>query len=772
MQFESIDHEAQIEKPVMDELDFDAGDGPSQSSHQQSSVLSEVTTSQSTNEGTSQSTSQSTHPSSSSPSTPPRKARTRALRKLQQAQAKPTALFSDQSSVSSRASSRSRRRRLPEDWQGERLPTIPERKPPKPSRPTNVSVKGWDVYAAQDAGEAQMWHDDCAFYCGHLQSESAVQLAQLVSDSRTRQSLWKTSLSSILEAIGKIRELMDAVPTAVAGDEDSVVSVAGVATGNAMIVEALTVVLHFLSTDCTLASRGGASAARELRLAVLKNADALNGILALVVADPWVAEWNGRVPSACVISQTSSVATTPPRKSSSVQSTPVSESSSVSVNPAAKGRMQRKRRRLEASEDGLSFASSPLASPASAESTKMSAARSRLALDRLVGSVIEQTNKSKPSGLIDRTSMDSILFKLPLLIFQRLVSGKMEGDDESCLDSEDSTDEESNPLIVTNRLLQESGVVVPQLAQAMSDAAMAGVKLMGRDEISEKCLSYLQDRLSKLSTLVDGACLFHDENRKAFCSEGQSHEARGGLLVTLVYLLRHLDEQSFQEGGWGDVTIEVLRTLTSLTHDNPVAAQELLLIDDKSVSGISVIWTILHFASSVQGSPHRSSKTSFDAMIFCLNTLTNAVESGDKRVYEAVVDSQISAKPAPVWLTHWLVHEASGFRDTLLELGSSPSKHASRKLERQEDDRLLLTGNGFVLIACLLTSTEYSPVLDALLEEIPGDSRAMRLGFIIAALKAFANFYQFFIGELSVAVVAPVKKLILLLESLQMEASM
>ena len=61
-----------------------------------------------------------------------------------------------------------------------------------------------------------------------------------------------------------------------------------------------------------------------------------------------------------------------------------------------------------------------------------------------------------------------------------------------------------------------------------------------------------------------------------------------------------------------------------------------------------------------------------------------------------------------------------------------------------------------------------SKIRQTILSEMPMDARGRRIGvtLIIKTLKAFCNFYHYSIGDLSVAIVAPVLKLIRGLESI------
>jgi hypothetical protein len=122
------------------------------------------------------------------------------------------------------------------------------------------------------------------------------------------------------------------------------------------------------------------------------------------------------------------------------------------------------------------------------------------------------------------------------------------------------------------------------------------------------------------------------------------------------------------------------------------------------------------------------------------------------------------------WLTTWLVGETGSFREAVVAstLGNAQSNHADRKLENEEDERLVTAGNGFVLLACLMLhkngdtqgTTQVRAVRQTILSKLPGDNAGDKVTFVQNTLTAFCNFYHYSIGDLSVAVVAPVKKLI------------
>ena len=114
--------------------------------------------------------------------------------------------------------------------------------------------------------------------------------------------------------------------------------------------------------------------------------------------------------------------------------------------------------------------------------------------------------------------------------------------------------------------------------------------------------------------------------------------------------------------------------------------------------------------------------------------------------------------------------------------GEPPATNDSGAVELPpgEEANLVTAGNGFVLLAYLLTdggggdrdgapsdATAATAVRDAILAELPG---AGGVRFAINTTKAFCNFYHFSVGDLSVAVIAPVVKLIRGLEAMAEEA--
>lgn len=425
----------------------------------------------------------------------------------------------------------------------------------------------------------------------------------------------------------------------------------------------------------------------------------------------------------------------------------------------------------------------------------------------------------------------------------RIVAGK-EGDGTSCLAQEPNEDEEgdtimdeeeSNPLLQTNRLLGKSGII-PLLSKCMSQGLTEG--LVGDDSSATtahnthtcpRCRQNWGDRMAVLASLIDNACLFNKANRRSFVEhydpfsfdedplQNSSNSTRGqeGLLFHILQFLHSTLSWDY-EGDTGScpdesigqtqVRLLALRTLTSLTHDNDLAA-ELMTTQhsfdgrtttaDRSIDfgnpepkltrGVDVL-TRLAFELE-GGGPYTTSKNQgkseeeshrFDSTIFCLNTLSNIIEG--PLVRQLLAETHIVTKNGKRmlwirWLCHWLVEQTSDFREAILSIGkksnngTSSSQGSDRELHQSEDDKLIAAGNGCVLLACLMKEPEEvveededftERIRTVVLEEMPHDKGGKSVGvaLIINTLKAFCNFYHFSLGELSLAIVGPVKKLI------------
>jgi hypothetical protein len=171
--------------------------------------------------------------------------------------------------------------------------------------------------------------------------------------------------------------------------------------------------------------------------------------------------------------------------------------------------------------------------------------------------------------------------------------------------------------------------------------------------------------------------------------------------------------------------------------------------------------------------------------------MTNMVEmapSETRNMFEKIVVNECSGL---TWLTRWVVSKTLGFRDSLMKgsFGSNACatddggiglvERADSGLESGEEENLVTSGNGFVLLAYLIVEECDSPssswtsslqgIRDCILKELPindEDGESGGIQYIIKVLKAFCNFYHYSVGDLSVAVIAPVVKLITGLEKM------
>jgi hypothetical protein len=415
---------------------------------------------------------------------------------------------------------------------------------------------------------------------------------------------------------------------------------------------------------------------------------------------------------------------------------------------------------------------------------------------------------------------------------ERIVTGKEEGS-PSCLeeaaDSDNQQggeehDETTNPILMTNVFLGKSGIV-PMLARTMSQSLEAVCQLLQQQQQQPPrnsnlpcahCLIYWHDRIFILASLIDGACLFNKSNRRGFCEDDpfafEDKRAKKGIVFYILLLL----SQFCGDGGGGvhsdyekmsGIMLLALRTLTSLTHDNELAAEQMTICNEyggddsgddpqQSIQGLEVLAELVF---ELEGSgkkkitknklkKQRSSNEDlhrYDSTIFCLNTLANIIEAADVRrmLAEITVPSSSCGEILWLkWLCRWLVNQTETFQDAILGIGKEPSASSSavsseRELHKHEDDLLVAAGNGCVLLACLMTEPEEiseepestNTIRNLIIEEMPRDVKGSSTGvaMIINCLKAFCNFYHFSLGDLSVAIITPVKKLIGELEELQ-----
>ncbi|KAL3763796.1 hypothetical protein ACHAWU_001916 [Discostella pseudostelligera] len=350
-----------------------------------------------------------------------------------------------------------------------------------------------------------------------------------------------------------------------------------------------------------------------------------------------------------------------------------------------------------------------------------------------------------------------------------------------------------NPIVYANEMLRQSGSL-PQYSRSMSETLLAILISMNSHGITccSECTSYLQKRAFALSEVIDSLCCL-SPNVSVTLSNHESCLVPSLLRVILEVSLSMNDDWPSL---YVDAASAALKTLTSLTHENSVASGQMLAslswessgstssqdsTSTNHTTGVGIVFSYLFRTVSLMQTKQTHHKMMYDHAIFCLNILTNTVEMDPdqaKRVIEAIIvdvdgdDHQSGLS----WLTRWIVSTTSGFRESVMKgsFGSSASTNDDNELKTGEDDNLVTAGNGFVLLAYLMIGDDVSSRnnRDIILEELPIDQNRISGGiqFIVKVLKAFCNYYHYTVGDISVAVIAPVVKLITGLELLDLQA--
>ena len=447
--------------------------------------------------------------------------------------------------------------------------------------------------------------------------------------------------------------------------------------------------------------------------------------------------------------------------------------------------------------------------------------------------------------------------KLALDGLDRIVQGKY-GEEQSCLEGDDGANnnssnnsnrknsndrtntkdmdsdeekagEESNPLIQTNNLLLQSEVL-PIFARATAETTLS-LQLIGDEASDETTPEYFLERLSSLGSLIDGACCLSANNREALCSDGI-------LILAILRVLRTFQASDMSKNvgttattesvlaakRLTDVTLTLIRLLTSLTHENEIAARQMMMSftgmvgmngqdndnanssvdsdddnDSLRLTGVDILMMIL-YKLATQPTGLKGTQHHYDIVILCLNTLTNVIDGpGVKKSLstfqvEQQQSSSLSSRRKPKkgsttreqkfleWMVSWLVEQTSSFREGLLhgtfgeKTESQQQRELSVELEKGAQENLIMAGNGFVLLACMLAPMEDPEddqlrfhIQERVLQQLPEANGKNRGGIVMVknTLRAFCNFYHYSLGALSVAVVAPVKKLINQLDSIE-----
>jgi hypothetical protein len=440
---------------------------------------------------------------------------------------------------------------------------------------------------------------------------------------------------------------------------------------------------------------------------------------------------------------------------------------------------------------------------------------------------------------------------MALWALKRCLAGKEEGETHSCLDEcdeqhqsegkgfmydeddermerEADDDENSNPLMQTNLLIEESGVM-PFFAQGLAEVFSSLIEELSNEAIPcQACVLHLHDKIEVLAPIVDNSCLMADNNRSNLCAasilaNGEEDNGQKGVLVgsLLLFLKQWTRHKSLTNGNKGrnnlmplmnETRLTVLRTLTSLTHANSLSAEQFAeryrdevngageqaspVETTPSWTGVEVLGQILYQSASDPKS--KSSKVVYDTRIFCLNTLTNIVrEDSDgeiRNIFATMTFPNEKDEKQPVdfleWLSAWVVGQTDSFRDSIMK-GSFGNKqngkndsHSQRELTDQEHEQLAMAGNGCALLGSLLMEPSMAgkskkdmdrmvqTIREKILSEMPlDDTTGLPSGttFLKNTLRAWSNLLYFSIGDLSVALVAPVRKLISSLERMEVE---
>ena len=396
---------------------------------------------------------------------------------------------------------------------------------------------------------------------------------------------------------------------------------------------------------------------------------------------------------------------------------------------------------------------------------------------------------------------------LALVAANCIISGRFKSSSESDdVDlSDDNHDEfpfmsdsplSENPIVYANEMLRLSGTL-HYYSRSMSET-LAAILLSNSGKNCPICISYLQDRACSLSEAIDGLCCLSPKVSNALSLQDS---------FLVPSLLRTVAELTFGvKDNWSPLYFEsittALKTLTSMTHENEVACDQLTNsyswefplptssqdnTSSNQITGLDIIFSYLFYiASSKQARSAHQQKMDYDNSIFCLNIITNTVEMapdvtkrmiGKIAIDEGCTSTKASTRSSGLsCLTQWVVSKTLGFQDSVMKgsFGSKASSADDNALDLGEEENLVTSGNGFVLLAYLIvddgphSGLSLNNIRDVILKELPFDSDGKSGGiyFMIKALKAFCNFYHYSVGDLSVAVIAPVIKLIAGLEKM------
>ena len=451
---------------------------------------------------------------------------------------------------------------------------------------------------------------------------------------------------------------------------------------------------------------------------------------------------------------------------------------------------------------------------------------------------------------------------------KKIISQKhSEKDGEVCentLEDQSKNIDVDNPFY-TNKALRESGslLILADVIKNILASTLHHIdsfyenkfKVMNQEQW--KHLYELNLRFNILVSIVDEACCLTPGNRKELVEQTGVIERLAQLLSKILdfeeFLNPHCKTEAtqsaiIQQTCLAEMLSSSLRILTSLTHENYHAGLQLLSkvkltrvydgkISTSSESGFFIIFDALNKMVKARKDlnlPKSSNnkylvnneKCIYDAIIFCLNTLTNIAETptlleivqrdilsstvisnsdieesnhkcknGNEKFYCGSSTTAIEEQAALQWLSGWLVDETESYREMIMggcyggkknDTKNKCTIHEERPLKKNEEESLVIAGNGFVLLACLMKDSQCNSIENPIYHDTKEQKRINGVGplafhirhnvlsqmpkgnkiasgginFMIKTLKAFLNFYHYSIGDLSVAVVEPVLKLI------------
>ena len=176
-------------------------------------------------------------------------------------------------------------------------------------------------------------------------------------------------------------------------------------------------------------------------------------------------------------------------------------------------------------------------------------------------------------------------------------------------------------------MIRRSGAL-PFLSRAMTECLEAAILLhQSNNELTDESCGknnresykeYLRNRIHCLSSMLDTLCCLSSENRQSLCSAGYTIDGEDVIetsvlipsLLRTITLLPVAPVNCETNSFFADIALASYRTLTSLTHENDVAAQQLvqcynignkaLLQDQGHCHGVEILANTLFTLAKVQ----------------------------------------------------------------------------------------------------------------------------------------------------------------------------